>query len=257
MDCMAGPSSVSRHDPCTRQPPINHITVSKKRNWLQQSSARPVLHTEDFTSPSAAEVDLTPPQTHPPSGPGPFSETSSHLRRPNVKPSQTSSHPPRWPDPAEENDADDEGEIWYNPIPEDEEADLPRCIPKIRVGQTEPSLGASGRRATGENLGGEGGCRETPHTSASYSSETSQLHRQMFACKTQEENISVRATGTCLSLSISCLRYLSISVCLSLFLSAICHRISGLAVFWSLRRLFDVDVVVPVVLMSTCHQTGV
>ncbi len=31
-------------------------------------------------------------------------------------------------DPAEENDADDEGEIWYNPIPEDEEAD-----PVIRV----------------------------------------------------------------------------------------------------------------------------
>ncbi|XP_057175317.1 rho GTPase-activating protein SYDE2 isoform X2 [Triplophysa rosa] len=188
MDCMAGSSGVSRRDPCTRQPPLNHITVSKKRNWLQQSSARPILHPEDFTSPPAAEEDLTAPQTHP------FSDASSRLRRPNVKPSQTSPHPPRRPDPAEENDADDEGEIWYNPIPEDEEADLPRCIPKIRVGRTEPSPGASGRRATGESVGGEGGCRETPHASASHSSETSQLHRQMFACKTQEENISVRAT---------------------------------------------------------------
>ncbi len=45
-----------------------------------------------------------------------------------VKHGRVSLHPPHRTDPAEENDADDEGEIWYNPIPEDEEAD-----PVIRV----------------------------------------------------------------------------------------------------------------------------
>lgn len=244
MDCMIGSSAVSHRDLFTRQPPINHITVSKKRNWLQQSSARPVPHPEDFT---AIEEDPTTPQTHPPSGPGPSSEASSRPRRPNGKPSQISSHPPRRPDPSEENDADDEGEIWYNPIPEEEEADLPRCIPNVGVGRAEPSPGASGRRATDESVGGEGGCRETPHTSASHSSETS---RQMFACKTQEENVSVRATGTRLSL----LCYLWISVCLSF------SQLSVTVSLVSLRLsdgMFDVDVVLPVVLMSTCHQTGV
>lgn len=180
LDCMAGSSGVSHRG--TRQPPINHITVSKKRNWLQQSSARPVLHPEDFT---VMEEDHTPPQTHPSSGPGTFSAASSRPRRPNVKPGQISLQPPRRPDPAEENDADDEGEIWYNPIPEDEEADLAHRIPNIRVGQTGPS----GRRATDESVSGE-----TLHTSALHSSETSQLHRQMFAYKTQEENASIRTT---------------------------------------------------------------
>ncbi|XP_016111886.1 rho GTPase-activating protein SYDE2-like [Sinocyclocheilus grahami] len=36
------------------------------------------------------------------------------------------------PDPAED-DADAEGEIWYNPIPEDEERDLPNCVPAVRI----------------------------------------------------------------------------------------------------------------------------
>ncbi|XP_043086110.1 rho GTPase-activating protein SYDE2 isoform X2 [Puntigrus tetrazona] len=65
-----------------RQASFNHITVSKKRQWLQQSSV---------TAPPAAEEE----QTH----------TLLTDRE------------------AEENDADDEGEIWYNPIPEDEETD--------------------------------------------------------------------------------------------------------------------------------------
>lgn len=233
MDCVAGLTRVSHRDPCARQPPINHITVSKKRNWLQQSSGRPVPHPEDFT---VIEEDHAHPQTHPSSGTG----ASARPRRSNVKPGQISLQPLRRPDPAEENDADDEGEIWYNPIPEDEEADLSHCIPNIRVGQSEPSPGASGHRATDD----EGGCRETPHTSASHSSETSQLHRQMFACKTQEENVNVRATGLSLSPLMLICGSLSVSLTLSYLVSP---------------RLSDgmFDVVVPVVLMSTCHQTGV
>ncbi|KAL0157518.1 hypothetical protein M9458_045594, partial [Cirrhinus mrigala] len=62
----------------------------------------------------------------------------------NVKPSRIAPHPPRRTDPAEENDADDEGEIWYNPIPEDEEADLPHRIPVIRVQTGRASGGADG-----------------------------------------------------------------------------------------------------------------
>ncbi|XP_065125121.1 rho GTPase-activating protein SYDE2 isoform X1 [Paramisgurnus dabryanus] len=184
MDCTAGTSGVSHRDPCRRQPHFNHITVSKKRNWLQQSSAWPVLHPDDFTTP---EDDHAQTQTQPLTGSHPFSEAP---QRPNVKPGLISTQKPRRPDPAEESDADDEGEIWYNPIPEDEEADLPHRLPNVRVTQTGPA----GRRAADESVGGETGCRETPHTNVLHSSESSQLHKQMFACKTQEENLTVRAT---------------------------------------------------------------
>ncbi|XP_016418011.1 rho GTPase-activating protein SYDE2-like isoform X1 [Sinocyclocheilus rhinocerous] len=105
--------SVCQRDSSARQAPFNHITVSKKRQWLQQSCARP----EDVTAPPAAEEERTHPQTHPPSA------ANSRLTDKEV------------PDPAEENDAadTDEGEIWYNPIPEDEEGDLPNCVPAVRI----------------------------------------------------------------------------------------------------------------------------
>ncbi|XDV46668.1 hypothetical protein PO909_014512 [Leuciscus waleckii] len=103
MECVGGSSGVYPRDLFA---PFNHITVSKKRNWLQQSVLRPRL--------------------------------------------------------ADDNDADDEGEIWYNPIPEDEEPD---CVPAITVSQTGPVIDDDG---AGE--------------------------RQTLACKTQEENLTVRAT---------------------------------------------------------------
>ncbi|KAK7132873.1 hypothetical protein R3I93_019197 [Phoxinus phoxinus] len=103
MECVAGSSGVYPRDFFA---PFNHITVSKKRNWLQQSVLRPRL--------------------------------------------------------ADDNDADDEGEIWYNPIPEDEEPD---SVPAITVSHTGPVIDGDG---AGE--------------------------RPTLTCKTQEENLTVRAT---------------------------------------------------------------
>lgn len=100
MECVSGSSGVYPRDLFA---PFNHITVSKKRNWLQQSVPRPRL--------------------------------------------------------ADDNDADDEGEIWYNPIPEDEEP-----VPAITVSQPGPVIDGDGERPT-------------------------------LTCKTQEENLTVRATG--------------------------------------------------------------
>ncbi|XP_058619024.1 rho GTPase-activating protein SYDE2 isoform X5 [Onychostoma macrolepis] len=107
---------------CQRQTPFNHITVSKKRQWLQQSSV---------TAPPAAEEEQT--QTHPPSDSLLTDREARPRRLPLSAAKVKHGRVPRRTDPAEENDADDEGEIWYNPIPEDEEADLLRCVPVIRV----------------------------------------------------------------------------------------------------------------------------
>ncbi|XP_051517376.1 rho GTPase-activating protein SYDE2 isoform X2 [Myxocyprinus asiaticus] len=194
MECIPGSSCVAQRGPCTRQTPFNHITVSKKRNWLHQSCAHPLLHPEDITAPPAAEQDHIHSQTHPPSSASLPKEAQPRSRRlplpgASVKPSRNSSQTPRRPDPAEENDADDEGEIWYNPIPEDEEGGVPHCVLAIRGAQTKGSVGA-----TEGCIGGEGGCKEMAQSSVLHSSETFQLHRQMFACKTQEESLIIKAT---------------------------------------------------------------
>ncbi|XP_051947135.1 rho GTPase-activating protein SYDE2-like [Xyrauchen texanus] len=189
MECIPGTSCVAQRGPCTRQTPFNHITVSKKRNWLHQSFAHPVLHPEDITAPPTAEEDHIHSQTHPLSSASPPKDAQPPGA--SVKPSRNSSQPPRHPDPAEENDADDEGEIWYNPIPEDEEGGDPRGVLAIMKGSGGATKGCTG---------GEGGCKEMEH-----SNDTFQLHRQTLACKTQEESLVVRATGkpVCLSSLIS------------------------------------------------------
>ncbi|KAK1896880.1 Rho GTPase-activating protein SYDE2, partial [Dissostichus eleginoides] len=112
---------------------------------------------------------------------------------------------PRSIDPAEENDADDEGEIWYNPIPEDDEVETsqrpsvrllvpPRAEPQRRpsragdVGQGGRNLGGgsgAGPEAVGESLGGASG--DGVQGNAVHSTEALHLHRQMLACKPQEE----------------------------------------------------------------------
>ncbi|XP_048034157.1 rho GTPase-activating protein SYDE2 isoform X2 [Megalobrama amblycephala] len=154
MECVAGSSGVHQRELFARQAPFNHITVSKKRNWLQQSAAWPFPHAEDVTAPPAAEEDHAEAPARPRRLPLPAA---------GLKPGRVS---PRRADPAEENDADDEGEIWYNPIPEDDEAD---CVPAIRVSRTSPVSDGDG--------------------AVSHPSE-----RQMLTCKTQEENLAVRAT---------------------------------------------------------------
>lgn len=147
-------------DSCTRPVPLNSITVSKKRNWLNQTLTRP--------SPPSDEDD----HNHPPQA---RTQTQPHTHTPDVPTA----------DPAEENDADDEGEIWYNPIPEDEEVEL-----------HHGERGARVRRGTS---GGEGGkssatSKDLGNMNASHSSEQKHVYRQM--CKSQEEKLTVRPTAT-------------------------------------------------------------
>ncbi|XP_076134213.1 rho GTPase-activating protein SYDE2 isoform X2 [Alosa pseudoharengus] len=222
---------------------LNTITVSKKRNWLQQSSAGPCPAEE--VGPGSEEYH--PAQQHhhhhhqqhlissppPASGispegqprPAPFPRPALRLPLPLVTITHGHSHARVSPQPPrqnavdaaeEENDADDEGEIWYNPIPEDDEAEPPKPLPlTLRGATTVVSSRHQGpasvapeasqhpyplRRPSGEAAGdGVAGPSsllsvETAHTihpNAAHSSEPLlQLHRQMFACKPQEESLS-------------------------------------------------------------------
>lgn len=110
---------------------------------------------------------------------------------------------PRSVDPAEENDADDEGEIWYNPIPEDDEPGTSRqasvrlLVPPRTEPQRRPSRGADvvqGSRTLEGSSGPEGhvdslsgGSEDGGLRNAAHSSEAVHLHRQMLTCKPQEE----------------------------------------------------------------------
>lgn len=113
--------------------------------------------------------------------------------------------PLRRVDPAEENDADDEGEIWYNPIPEDEEPDI-SLRPSIRL-LVPPRMEPQRRPSRGGDVGhllevfGDslivGGSGDGSQGNAVHSTEALQLHRQMLMCKPQEEGgpSTSRATG--------------------------------------------------------------
>ncbi|XP_066480310.1 rho GTPase-activating protein SYDE2 isoform X2 [Tiliqua scincoides] len=118
------------------RPWIASITVSKKRNWLHQSSPR---------VPNLEKGNLykkIPGQTHQviksnpflePKMPQTFSKLLGH-ESPNrsvssVHAAENGTTPLAQQngtlDFGEDNDADDEGEIWYNPIPEDDEPEFP------------------------------------------------------------------------------------------------------------------------------------
>lgn len=108
-------------------------------------------------------------------------------------------------DPAEENDADDEGEIWYNPIPEDEETEISQrpsvrlLVPPRAEPQRRPSrAGDVGhpQDVPGDSLGG-GASGDGSQGNVAHSTEALHLHRQMLACKPQEEGgpSTSRATG--------------------------------------------------------------
>nr|XP_040039949.1 rho GTPase-activating protein SYDE2 [Gasterosteus aculeatus aculeatus] len=193
-----------------RRPPLTTITVSKKRNWLQQSSLGKNHCTKDeLLGMLGAEEE----GSHQP--PTPPSPSPDHLRpsaRPaclqlpqiTVVPAKVSPHP-RSVDPAEENDADDEGEIWYNPIPEDDELETSRR-PSVRLrvppgaeshrrpsrggdadrgGRSLGGGGGAGPEPPGESLGGGSGDGSQGH--AAHSTEALQPHRPTLACKPQEE----------------------------------------------------------------------
>ncbi|XP_066547788.1 rho GTPase-activating protein SYDE2 isoform X2 [Amia ocellicauda] len=220
--------------------PVNSITVSKKRNWLQQSSSKGQV-AEDILVTVTAEEDpcnvSNPPcpsseeHRQPPVVPSvghrkPLRPQPAHV---TVTQAGTASHrlarpslpQPRAVDPAEENDADDEGEIWYNPIPEDEEPELSRgTMAEWRPSaQMEPQAPAAGQRklSVGDGVRGSGctpsssdslvDCKGAPaaevnHTSSTHSMERTQLHRQKFVCKAGDENTGPRplvADATCTS----------------------------------------------------------
>lgn len=114
--------------------PLNSITVSKKRNWLYQSTLRSFNLEEENKKCQAVRSS-------------PVSFPKYQLSRPYLKSSEeyytymvcsatdsslSRNHPL---DFGEENDADDEGEIWYNPIPEDD--DFPNAL---RFGEANSAI---------------------------------------------------------------------------------------------------------------------
>ncbi|XP_029110646.1 rho GTPase-activating protein SYDE2-like [Scleropages formosus] len=189
------------------RPSLNTITVSKKRNWLQQSSGKGHA-AEDGPSavgsdgghgqvavPAALpsecfQVNSTVPQAAPPKPPRlhvSVSRTAGHAR---------SSPAPKAVDSAEENDADDEGEIWYNPIPEDEEPEVLQA-PRRRAsaGDSAGAAGASPAGPEGADVCRAGPGGEASQAIAAHSTEPTQLRRQMFACKSAAENPAARNTA--------------------------------------------------------------
>lgn len=209
------------HEPALWRPPLNSITVSKKRNWLQQSSGKHPATSDDTQSqeedPTLAQGSQPPPNPGPDSlrPPGPPIVRPLRLLLPQVSLGHGKVAPElRCEDPVEENDADDEGEIWYNPIPEDDEPEA-HHRPSIKLlvpprpelhqaSQRRPSRGETGQAAraleglglgvedVGESVGGGsgGGGGDGLQGNAKHSMEPVQLHRQMLACKPQEDGLS-------------------------------------------------------------------
>ncbi|XP_077440875.1 rho GTPase-activating protein SYDE2 [Vanacampus margaritifer] len=179
------------------RPHLHTITVAKKRNWLQQSTLgknhcnkdelQEKLGAEEEACLGYAQLSPSPPPEEMRSSGAPSSRPA-HLHLPKAR---VSPHP-RSVDQAEENDADDEGEIWYNPIPEDDELEVSnrpsvRLLDSPRVEpQRRPSRGYNGRtldtgvpESLGESSSGDGS-----QGIAVLSTEAQHLHRQMLA---QEE----------------------------------------------------------------------
>ncbi|XP_040895944.1 rho GTPase-activating protein SYDE2 isoform X1 [Toxotes jaculatrix] len=204
-------------EPSAWRQPLTTITVSKKRNWLQQSSLGKNHCAKDEPQGMLGAEEEGGQGSHQP--PPPPCPSPDHLRplggappRPvrlqlpqvSVGQAKVSAHR-RSVDPAEENDADDEGEIWYNPIPEDDEPEMshrpsvrllvpPRTEPGRRPsrggdvghgGRISEGSGGVGPEAFGEGLGGGSG--DGSQGNAVHSTEALHLHRQMLACKPQEE----------------------------------------------------------------------
>lgn len=108
------------------QKPLNSITVSKKRNWLHQSTLRSYnLEEENKKCQNISHLSISPvsPPKHQLSQP--FFKSSEEYCTCVVYNATDSSLSGNCSlDFNEENDADDEGEIWYNPIPEDDDVGI-------------------------------------------------------------------------------------------------------------------------------------
>ncbi|XP_074008559.1 rho GTPase-activating protein SYDE2 [Numenius arquata] len=208
------PKSPQASEVPEHRPQMNSITVSKKRSWLQQSAHRPP------PPPPPPEEENTCKETHGavipvPKSPIPLPEPAvpwapsmslvGQERPARALPSTTSPATLRSAalDFGEDNDADDEGEIWYNPIPEDYEPDLPRvCLSAVNspVAVGSPAvryktlLGCDSGTATGphegpphstESLGDSRTVqmREASQADGVHPGEHVQQHWQRFGCK--------------------------------------------------------------------------
>ncbi|KAL1763179.1 rho GTPase-activating protein SYDE2, partial [Sigmodon hispidus] len=96
--------------------PLNNITVSKKRNWLYQSTLRSQSLEESKRRQDRSNFSLDHGLSQP------------FCKSPQEQCTHTVCNAASLPlsgncslDLSEDNDADDEGEIWYNPIPEEDE----------------------------------------------------------------------------------------------------------------------------------------
>lgn len=104
-----GPAELRGHQP------LNNITVSKKRNWLYQSTLRSQSLDESKRSQDRRYFSLSPvsPPKHWLSHRPHCTHAVCNAARATLSRNGSSAF-------SEDNDADDEGEIWYNPIPEDD-----------------------------------------------------------------------------------------------------------------------------------------
>jgi hypothetical protein len=104
-----GPAELRGHQP------LNNITVSKKRNWLYQSTLRSQSLDESKRSQDRRYFSLSPvsPPKHWVSHRPHCTHAVCNAARATLSRNGSSAF-------SEDNDADDEGEIWYNPIPEDD-----------------------------------------------------------------------------------------------------------------------------------------
>ncbi|KAJ8376398.1 hypothetical protein SKAU_G00069780 [Synaphobranchus kaupii] len=200
------------------RPPLNTITVSKKRNWLQQSSWKDGLATMGAVEDHGQAASPHGPRSEgrrlaPPVGlVGHCKPLRLHLSHVTVTHARTAAQP-RAVDPAEENDADDEGEIWYNPIPEDEEPEPAHhgVAARLQVPSAPEHLAPQRKTSSGDcgqahgvspsGLEGAGECQGCPgseasHANSTHSMEPVQLHRQMFACKPADVNPAPKATAS-------------------------------------------------------------
>ncbi|XP_077882757.1 rho GTPase-activating protein SYDE2 isoform X1 [Ictidomys tridecemlineatus] len=102
---------------------LNSITVSKKRNWLYQSPLRSFnLEEENRKCQDRSHLSISPVSLPKHQLSHPFLKSSEEYCTYMVCNATNSSLSRNCSsDFNEENDADDEGEIWYNPIPEDDD----------------------------------------------------------------------------------------------------------------------------------------
>ncbi|CAM4615442.1 unnamed protein product [Caretta caretta] len=200
------------------RPQLDSITVSKKRNWLHQSTLKaPNLEEENICKKMQGNTIHVPKSSSPLPGPKlPQVPPKSPIGKEcpaRIYSSVTAVHHSTSPsvlrnctlDFSEDNDADDEGEIWYNPIPEDDEPDFPRvhCFTgknSVNLDSHTTSFkmlpGSDLIKVMGHNKGlpyfsesaGDnqmGQASEINQADSIHSMEYVQLHKQSFVCKTQ------------------------------------------------------------------------